>query len=170
MMDDEKWKNCPGFEGRYELSDRGRLKNTKTGRCLILTPRTRGNLQVTLYRADGSSMDCSVARLICSAFHGFPPSSNLIAGHHNGLNTDNRAENLFWTRPGVYQGERNPAAKLREVDVAEMRRLSSGGVSYTALAARYGVAISTAFAAVIGRTWKHVPDDPPAQFAVSAAR
>jgi hypothetical protein len=162
MMDDERWVDCPGFEGRYMVSDQGRVKNSKTGRVLTLTLRERGHFQVTLYRADGSSKDCSVARLLCTAFHGSPPSPCFIAGHRNDTKTDNRAENLCWEYPGQRVGEGNPNARLRDEDVVEMRRMSRAGATYAEVAARFDVAISTAFAAVIGRRWKHVPDAPPA--------
>ncbi|MBN9517401.1 HNH endonuclease [bacterium] len=103
----------------------------------------------------------SVARLVCTAFHGPPPSPAFVAGHRNDILSDNRAENLYWRPPSQHVGEGNPVAKLREQDVVEMRRRSRAGETYTALAARYGVAISTVYAAVVGRTWKHVPDASP---------
>lgn len=104
----EVWKQIPGYEGLYEVSNFGRVKRTphvKTGRnwkCpagfsftvkgKMLKPRKRssGYLQVNLYR-NGRMRTHTVHRLVMLAFVG---PSDLTVNHENGDKTDNRLENL----------------------------------------------------------------------------
>ena len=54
-------------------------------------------------------------------------------------------------------GEKQPAAKLTETQVAEMRvEYARGGTSQPKLAAKYGVCKSTIMYALMGNTWRHV--------------
>jgi hypothetical protein len=52
-------------------------------------------------------------------------------------------------------GAANYNAKLTAAQVQEARALRAAGHPFRALAARYGVAISTLYVAVQGRTWSH---------------
>lgn len=68
-----------------------------------------------------------------------------------------------WTRripERLPRGERRAGAKLTEAAVVEMRRLFAAGgrgATFAALARRYGVDGAVARAAVLRRTWRHVP-------------
>jgi hypothetical protein len=56
------------------------------------------------------------------------------------------------------RGERVASAKLRQVDVDEIRRLyAAGGISKRALARQFRVHHSTIMAIITGETWAHVP-------------
>lgn len=77
----------------YEVSDRGDVRNSKTGR--ILKPvRTNGYSQVVLCDADGQHRR-SVHRLVAAEFidnpHGYP-----VINHIDGNRTNNRVDNLEW--------------------------------------------------------------------------
>lgn len=92
----------------------------------------------------------------------------------NGQKLDNRAENLDWCSraennrraaalgllKGKSAGSKNPNAKLSDEKVVEMRRKSAEGSSYTKLAAEYEVTVPTAYRAVVGKLWGHVPAEP----------
>lgn len=54
------------------------------------------------------------------------------------------------------KGERNPAAKLTEEQVREIRKLKSFGVQYKEISAKYGISIKSAVNIVKRRVWKHV--------------
>ena len=60
-------------------------------------------------------------------------------------------------------GERNPAAKLTESQVVEIKRLLARGAGYRFLAERYGVHRVTIGAIARGELWRHVPDPPHPQ-------
>lgn len=169
---DEVWKEVGGATN-YEVSSLGGLKNTRTGRTLPGTVTGSGYIRVELSTDEGRTKHWFVHRLVCTTFHGEPPP-RYIARHANGLRHDNRAENLSWCSRAEHErlkkrsgqprqnrvGEKCPHARLTAEGVREMRRLSSQGVTYTELARQFGVAVSTAFKAVLGRTWAHVPDSP----------
>lgn len=56
----------------------------------------------------------------------------------------------------VSRGERNPAAKLTEDRVREMRRLRETGATVRALAATYGVDHSLVYRVCTRQCWAHV--------------
>ncbi|WP_169239917.1 hypothetical protein [Candidatus Roseilinea sp. NK_OTU-006] len=58
-------------------------------------------------------------------------------------------------------GAQNPAAKLTEAQVAEIKRLLARGAGYRFLAQRYGVSTQTIGAIARGQAWRHVPDPLP---------
>lgn len=55
-------------------------------------------------------------------------------------------------------GSRNGAAKLTEADVVSARRLRAKGLTYKAIAERFGVDKMTALRAIKGQWWAHVDD------------
>ena len=54
------------------------------------------------------------------------------------------------------KGEDNPAAKLTEEQVVEIRKLAGTGLTQRAIGKRFGVCQYTVRMIVIGRNWKHV--------------
>ncbi|TAJ75040.1 MAG: hypothetical protein EPO42_14370 [Gallionellaceae bacterium] len=74
-------------------------------------------------------------------------SKGINAGSKNGMRTHPEARSL---------GSRNGGARLDEGRVLEMRRLRREGLTYRAIAARFGVHHSTAVRAVRGDGWRHV--------------
>jgi hypothetical protein len=81
--------------------------------------------------------------------------------------TNNRVENLRWDtyksncddmlRHGNRRmGETGTKARLKEVEVREIRRLMAEGASPDELAARFGVGCPNIKAIACGRTWRHL--------------
>jgi hypothetical protein len=61
------------------------------------------------------------------------------------------------TKPGsVVRGEQHYLTALSEKDVAEMRRLYSGGIRTADIARRFGVSYQTVWFIKENRTWKHI--------------
>lgn len=89
----ENWKDIAGYEGRYQVSDMGRVRN-KTGRILSPAKNSRGYQRVLLCK-DGKKKNHSVHRLVALAFVPIG-REGLEVNHINGIKTDNRAENLEW--------------------------------------------------------------------------
>lgn len=107
-MENESWKDIPGWEGYYQASTQGRIRSmdrtvkhprfgtvNRKGKVLSASPlNADGYLGVGLNR-DGVKKKCSVHRLILETFIGPCPSGH-EACHNNGDPTDNRLENLRW--------------------------------------------------------------------------
>lgn len=176
----EQWRDVVGFEGQYQVSDVGRLRNVRSGRHLKGSPNGGGYVIVQLTPERGKCRALYLHRLVCAAFQGPPRSPDLVVNHLNGIKLDCRAGNLAWctraennahaAKLGLLpdrRGSRNSQAKLTEREVVEMRRRSRSGTSYSQLAKDYAVSVPTAYEAVIGRTWKHVRDGLYAPSAVS---
>lgn len=70
-----------------------------------------------------------------------------------------RTEQRQYESPLRYRrGEDNPAAKLTEEQVQEIKRLLARGAGYRFLAERYGVSRTTIGEIARGQRWQHVPD------------
>jgi len=59
------------------------------------------------------------------------------------------------TKGRTTQGSRNPASKLSEEQVADMRQRAGQGENYSSLAKRFNVTRSNAYYIVTRRTWRH---------------
>lgn len=140
-MADEIWKPIEGYEGKYEISNLGRVNSLNylgTGKPRIMKPykniSKHGNvpyLQVDLYK-DGVTRSLKVHFLVCRAFHGSRPASingdtNVEAMHLNGNSLDNRAENLSWGRHSDNVREKTFVEKQA---AAQRRRWASGEYEY----------------------------------------
>ncbi len=96
-----EWRPVPGYEGLYEVSDFGRIRNVRPtqGRpagYVLSTPvnQTTGCAVVRLYRPQGGKT-LAVHRLVARAFHGESPAGAKVK-RINGIKADNRADNLEW--------------------------------------------------------------------------
>jgi hypothetical protein len=94
----ETWKDIKGFEGKYQVSNLGRVKslnynNTNEERVLKLSNDKDGYEIVCL--CDKKKVVKKVHRLVAEAF--LPNTDNLnIINHLNGIKTDNKIGNHEW--------------------------------------------------------------------------
>lgn len=100
----ENWRDIPGWEGYYQVSDHGRVRsvdrvvdrsdgrrNRLRGKVLSLSARASGHIGVTLRR--GKLTTYGVHQLVAAAFIG-PRPEGMEVCHNNGDPADNRVENL----------------------------------------------------------------------------
>lgn len=140
----EEWRDIPGWEDRYQVSDKGNVRSKKRkiiqhgsertvgGNIIAQNPNQGGRLLVNLWI--GKEIHRMQAhRLVLFAFEG-PCPKGMECCHNNGDHTDNRRENLRWDTPSNNQmdrvlhgtsnrGERCGTHKLKEAEVQLIRRL-----------------------------------------------
>lgn len=90
----ERWKDIPGYEGFYQVSDLGRVRRTKSGRVLKPHYNGHGYIQALLSKR-GERKHKAVHRLVASAFIPNPEGKPQI-NHKNGVKSDNTVSNLEW--------------------------------------------------------------------------
>lgn len=106
-MENEIWKDIQGFEGRYQVSNMGRVRSLDR---LIINPHPyirkgemlnpsmnskKGYLRISLSDGHRNYTHYEVHRLVALHFvTGYKPG--LVVNHKNEIKTDNRAENLEW--------------------------------------------------------------------------
>ena len=167
MQNDEIWKAVSGYEGRYEVSNFGRVRGTPgCGQYggLILKPwvSPKGYVLFSLRK-----MTFKAHRLVLSAFDR-PPEPNEEGAHLDGNPGNNHLSNLEWKLPvanaadqrrhGTQQwGERHGASKLRNSDVETIRRLRSDGLPWKEIHRKFPqVSWSTIIEAGNGTSFRHL--------------
>ena len=174
----EEWRDIPGYEGRYQVSDLGNVRSvwqtTRHGRPLkpfLSGPKRRQYPRVRLYSGTREHSDIFVHVIVMLAFDGPPPAGYEIDHLDNDPLNPEYTNLEYVTRPEqqrrVYRrdksrlpvhrpGELNPCAVLTWDSVRQIRALSSGGHRNADLARRYGVDPSTISQIVRGRNWREV--------------
>jgi hypothetical protein len=175
-MEQEIWKPVVGYEGRYEVSNLGRVKSltityrnkanrvcTYVGRLLRGTVNRDGYRLVNL-KPKGPKQVHSV---VCEAFIGPRPSKDHEVNHKNFDRTDNRATNLEWVlhtenvrhsvnagRMKAMNGKKASNIKLTpETALAIRAALEAGVESREDIAARFGCGVPTVGEISLGKQW-----------------
>ncbi len=176
----ESWKDVPGYEGRYQVSDAGRVRSTDwvepitacrwggpsaraiPGRVIKQLRDDRGRAFVGLTKGKRSRR-WRVSALVALTFIGPRPESALVL-HGDGDHGNDAAANL---RYGTHRdnvadarqhgtlalGEKQWLSKLTAANVGHIRHSDEPGVS---LASRFGVTPACISAVRRGKNWRHV--------------
>lgn len=94
-MAKEQWREIDGWSGRFEVSDRGRVRFTKDGRILPQTLVKGGWLTVYLFHNSKRRWP-RVHRLVAEAFLANPDGLPCVE-HRDGDRTNNSVSNLRWS-------------------------------------------------------------------------
>ncbi len=98
----EQWLPIYGHEGRYEVSDDGRVRSTgavrQGGRILTPGVNNKGYLTVSI-GSNGNRKTERVHRLVAEAFHAEGQHEGDVVRHLDGDKSNNSACNLAWGTP-----------------------------------------------------------------------
>lgn len=178
MSIEEIWLPVVGFEGRYEVSDAGRIRSldavvtrsngrpcTRKGQIRVAHPDQCGYPLVVLHK-DGTRTTRRVHLLVLEAHVGECPAG-MQALHDDGDTGNASLLNLRWGTPvensddkkrhGTFpRGTAKGNALLSEGQVPRVRK-DLLNMSERVVAEKHGVSRSTIRALKAGRTWRHVP-------------
>jgi hypothetical protein len=88
----ELWKEIPGYEGLYWLSNHGRVKN-RHGR--FIAPDIGSYKRINLSKM-GICKRFSIHVIVCLVFNGPKPTPTHEVNHKDGQKWNNRFDNLEW--------------------------------------------------------------------------
>lgn len=150
----EVWKDIPGFEGRYCVSDLGNVYSYHSNRLLRPGRMPQGHMSVSL----GARNSRCVHELVLTTFVG-PRPEGYDARHLNGIPSDNRLVNLEWNTRGVNIRDKKyhcVGSKLNIHWVRSIKSLLAYGHSVKDVADIMGVAHSTISSIKTGRNHRDV--------------
>lgn len=158
-MNNEVWKDIDGYDGKYQVSNFGRVRSFKQEKVRFLKPGLGydGRQCVALHKKN-KRKGILIHTLVLEAFVCKRPKGK-VCRHLNGDPSDNRVENLTWgTQLENYQdairhGTRE--SNLSESLVREIRSISHE-LPIKEIAKKYGISASYTYAVVNRKTWKHV--------------
>ncbi len=98
----EEYKDIKGYEGKYQISDTGKVYSVHSGKTLKTVPnKNYGYHQVMLWSNSTVKLHY-VHRLVAEAFVENPDNHKIVT-HINGDKDDNTAGNLMWVKKAVHR-------------------------------------------------------------------
>lgn len=98
MKINEIWKDIPGYEGLYQVSDYGRVRSLWYGKIKVLKPGNHRGYYVVKLCKNGKKKHHSIHRLVVETFIG-PIPKRMVVNHKNENKLDNRLDNLEIVTP-----------------------------------------------------------------------
>lgn len=95
-LPNEEWREIEGTDGKYFVSNRGRVKSYCSYNAIIVEPATVKGYKRLQIMKNGLKVNKFVHRLVASCFLEPPPSIDYQLHHQNGDRTDNNVDNLEW--------------------------------------------------------------------------
>jgi predicted DNA-binding protein YlxM (UPF0122 family) len=163
----ERWKNVDGYEGKYEISDHGKVRSNWFGKSKILKTHkmSSGYDQLNLYK-NKKHKKWSIHRLVAKHFID-NPDNKLEVNHKDGNKDNNHYLNLEWMTHSenfahAYgnifdnKGENHGMSKFTNKEVSIIKKRLNNGASYKELAEEHDCSRATINYMAIGTTWRHV--------------
>lgn len=161
--DVELWRAIPGYEGRYEVSDHGRLVRVKGGirQLMTLKGHYHGYVRVWLYDR-GVKKSFAIHRLVMAVFS--KAKSTNSVDHLNANKLDNRLSNLEYVEHSenisrafanglTGRCEKSVTAKLTNAQVIAIRRRLAEEPSHLRISREFGVSARTIYSIAKEETW-----------------
>ena len=177
----ERWLPVVGYEGRYEISNHGRVRSldrripntrgsgTRLIKGTLVIPHGCGWKRRYLFvrlSKEGKQKNFYVHTLVLEAFIG-PCPEGMEACHGANRHTDNSLQNLSWGTKGqnmqdkirdqtTLHGERNHRSKLTADAVVNIKKLHSEGKSYKQIGELHSISHKYVWQVVKSKRWKHL--------------
>lgn len=167
-MQIEEWRQVVGYEGKYLVSNTGKVKSLlRNGKLLNCNDNGRRYLQVTLY-FNSKRVTHNIHSLVAKAFLG-AREEGMTVNHIDGNKYNNCLSNLeYCTQSENFihaldngliepaKGVKNGNATLTEDDVRQIRKRLALGQSQRFIAQAFNVKHSTIGCISRKRTWAHL--------------
>ena len=166
MLVSEEWRDIPDYNGVYQVSNFGRIRNTYRNNRVLSQSTTTGYAHVSLNK-NGVQKSFLVHRLVAKAF--IPNNDGKPEVNHlDGDKLNNCVTNLEWVTAKENQihsvkcglkksGESAVNSKLSQNDVITIRqeyKPNTRGCGCRALAKKYGVNSGTIWNIVNNKYWR----------------
>lgn len=164
----EEWRDIEGYNGKYQISNYGRIKSFYNKTPRILTPflvRCTGYLACVL-RLQGKRGERDIHRLVAKAFIPNPDNKPQV-NHIDGCRWNSVVSNLEWCTPSentkhaydlglinVLQGANRSDAKLTNEQVLYIRE-NPDNLSCNRLAEKFGTCRHTIQCAQLGKRYRN---------------
>lgn len=166
----EIWKTIDGYDGFYEVSNRGRVRSYKGANQFskrrkkpkILKPRitnNTGHRQVSLCRNGNVNQIC-IHKLVALYFIGNPPSDKHIVCHKKDDPSKNGVDDIYWGLPkdnyhDSVKNSRRKEPKLNKEKVELIHELSDNKTQ-AEISKQIGVDQSTISLVINNKIWSHI--------------
>lgn len=122
----EEWRDIKGYEGIYQISNKGRVKslgNNKTRKEKILRPgKRKGYFYISLCKKGEKPKYFDIHRLVAQAF--LPNPDNLpVVNHKDENKLNNNVENLEWC---TYQYNNTYGTRNKKIICVETNEIFNG--------------------------------------------
>lgn len=179
-IDNEQWKDICDFEGLYQISNHGRVRNVthtilqKNGRYRTIYSRimtlhhgSNNDYKMIHLHKNNEIFTFLVHRLVASHFIS-PIPDNMVINHKDGNKCNNHVNNLeivtqqenidhsMTTGLFHFSGEEHYRAKITNAQAEEIRkRYQVGGISQSKLGKLYGLTQNSVFKIIHNLTYKN---------------
>lgn len=99
--DDEIFKYIPGYDDLYIVSSKGYILSTRSDNILEVSSNRDKYFEVNLKDKDGNKKKIKLHTIMARTFLKKPEGKNIVIDHINGINTDNRLENLRYVSQSI---------------------------------------------------------------------
>lgn len=169
----EIWEKIPGFEGKYSVSNHGRVKsfiNNPDGEIVVFGIGNHGYYVRSIRDANSRVTCVKLHRVVAKLF--IPNPDNLVTVNHiDGDKLNNHVDNLEWLslQDNIQHAidtnlrKRGHRQKLNEESVREIRyKYENTNLTVKQLAKEYGVSHGSLYKVLIYGTWFNV--DPELRY------